>query len=58
LAADGEADGWNFVSFDLELEDTDIESILECDEYGISGNYDRLMNYDASADEWLSYLPG
>ena len=58
LTADGEADGWNFVSFNLELEDTYVESILECDEYGISGNYDRLMYYDASADEWLSYVPG
>ncbi len=53
-----ETKGWNFVSFNLELEDNDIEYILEHEVYGISGNYDRLMYYDASTGEWSSYVPG
>ncbi len=51
-------EGWNFVSFNLNILDTDLESILEHAEYGIAGNYDRLMYYDASTDEWLTYVPG
>ncbi len=54
LSAGGEADGWNFVSFNLEMEDTDLEAILA----DIEGGYDRLMYFDASLDEWLSYVPG
>ncbi|MFO7792579.1 MAG: GLUG motif-containing protein [Candidatus Saliniplasma sp.] len=58
LSAGGEADGWNFVSFNIDLEDNDLESILEHEEHGITGNYSRLMYYDASVDEWTSYEPG
>jgi len=58
LSADAESSGWNFVSFNLELQDTDLESILEHDDHGIAGNYDRVMYYDAGADEWYSYVPG
>ncbi len=58
LTADGDSDGWNFVSFNLELDDTDLESILEHEDYGISDNYDSVMYYDTSADEWLTYMPG
>ncbi len=58
LYAGGDADGWNFVSFYLELENTDLEYILEHEDYGISGNYDRVMYYDATTDEWLTYVPG
>ncbi len=58
LNTDAETDGWNFVSFNLEPDITDLGSILEHEEYGISGNYDRVMYYDASVDEWLTYVPG
>jgi len=56
LTAD--AEGWNFVSFSLIPDDTSLETILEDPDNGIAGNYDRLMYYDASADEWLTYVPG
>jgi len=58
LLADGPSGGWNFVSFNLDLEDDDLVNILEHAEYGISGNYDRVMYYDASTDGWYSYVPG
>ncbi|MFO7792182.1 MAG: alpha/beta hydrolase [Candidatus Saliniplasma sp.] len=58
LDAGGDADGWNFVSFNLDINDTDIVSILENEENGILGNYDRVMYYDASTDEWFTYMPG
>ncbi len=49
-----ESDGWNFVSFNINLADTSPESILA----DIDGSYDRLMYYDASADHWKSYVSG
>jgi len=49
-----ESDGWNFVSFDLAPMETSLTSILA----DIESNYDRLMYYDASTDEWLTYVPG
>ncbi len=58
LYADGAAGGWNFVSFNLVPGDTSPEAILENPTYGISGNYDRLMYYNAADGEWLSYVPG
>ncbi|MFO8110421.1 MAG: C25 family cysteine peptidase [Thermoplasmata archaeon] len=58
LSSGGAANGWNFVSFNLIPQDTSLESILEDSEYGISGNYDRVMYYDASSDRWYSYVPG
>ncbi len=58
LYEDEDSDGWNFVSFNLELEDTYIESILEDEENGISGNYEKVMYYDSDSDEWMSYIPG
>ncbi len=53
LFAEGPADGWNFVSFDLIPLDTTLSAILT----DINGSYDRLMYYDASADQWMSYVP-
>ncbi len=46
-------DGWNFVSFNIDLVDTSLESIL----YDIDGSYDRVMYYDASTGRWSSYVP-
>ncbi len=54
LFAGGNADGWNFVSFNLELGDTNLETILA----DIEGSYDKVMYYDASAGQWQSYVPG
>ena len=54
LYAGGSAHGWNFVSFNLVLEYTDVETILA----GIEDSYDRVMWFDASQDEWLTYVPG
>ncbi len=36
----------------------DLITIVENEEHGISGNYDRLMYYDVSADSWYTYVPG
>ncbi len=58
LYAGGDADGWNFVSFNLGPLDVTLESILENETHGISGSYDRLMYYDAETDGWLTYVPG
>lgn len=58
LNADVNAGGWNFVSFNLIPTDSSLESILEDPEYGISGNYDRVMFYNASSGTWSSYVPG
>ncbi|MFO7792060.1 MAG: hypothetical protein R6W73_03650 [Candidatus Saliniplasma sp.] len=52
------SNGWNFVSFYLDLTDTDLGSILDDPENGISGNYDKVMYYDAVESEWQSYIPG
>ncbi|MFO8109579.1 MAG: S8 family serine peptidase [Thermoplasmata archaeon] len=46
--------GWNFISFNLELADTSLSSILE----DIEGSYDRVMYYNAHSDRWNSYVPG
>ncbi len=54
LTAGGGSDGWNFVSFNLELEDTTLTTILA----DIDGSYDRLMYYCAAEDEWKTYVPG
>ncbi len=54
LTAGGNADGWNFVSFNLIPTDTSLEAILA----DIDGSYDKLMFYDASTGEWRSYAPG
>ena len=58
LYAYPDSNGWNFVSFNLIPTDTSLESILEDTEYGIAGNYDRVMHYDSSAKRWHSHLPG
>ncbi|MFW5904157.1 MAG: hypothetical protein ACOCTK_01685, partial [Candidatus Saliniplasma sp.] len=57
LTSGGDADGWNFVSFNLVPEDTSLTGILEDADNGIDGNYDKVMYYDAGTDEWLSYMP-
>jgi len=47
---------WNFVSFNLELHDTDLVAILEDPDHGISGSYESGMYHHASHG-WLSYVP-
>lgn len=58
LTAGGESDGWNFVSFNIRPVDTSIFSILNDPVHGISGDYDRVMYYEASSERWYSYVPG
>ncbi|MFO7793279.1 MAG: S8 family serine peptidase [Candidatus Saliniplasma sp.] len=58
LVTDTQSDDWNFVSFNLVPGDTSLTAILDDADYGIDGNYDKVMYYDASTDEWLSYIPG
>jgi len=58
LESGGDADGWNFVSFHIEPYDNDLEYILEHEEHGISGDYDKVMYFDAETDGWMSYVPG
>ncbi|MFO7792972.1 MAG: hypothetical protein R6W73_08360 [Candidatus Saliniplasma sp.] len=50
--------GWNFISMELLPEDTSIQSILDCPDNGISGQYSRVMYYDSTDQEWSSYKPG
>ncbi len=57
LEADPEADGWNFVSFNLVPGHTSLADILEDPENGIAGSYDKVMYYDSSAGRWHSYVP-
>ncbi len=54
LYAGGDANGWNFVSFNLMPLDTSLQTILT----DIDGNYDKLMYFDASTEGWSSYVPG
>ena len=58
LSENVEADGWNFVSFNLIPTSSSLESILHDPVHGIEGSYHSLMYYDASADQWRSYVPG
>ncbi len=58
LTAGGDAGGWNFVSFNLVPLDSSLVIILEDQDYGISGNYDRVMYYDSGTDQWHSHVPG
>ncbi|MFO8110711.1 MAG: hypothetical protein R6U17_09390 [Thermoplasmata archaeon] len=57
LYADANADGWNFISFNLIPVNSSLESILETPIYGITGSYDRLMYYDGTANTWYTYIP-
>ncbi len=50
-------EGWNFVSFTLIPVSSSLTSILDNGEYGVGGNYDRVMYYDASISQWGSYVP-
>ena len=54
LFAGGDADGWNLVSFNLILANTNLETILA----DISGDYDKVMYYDAASGIWRSHIPG
>ncbi|MBS3817558.1 MAG: hypothetical protein KGY76_08360 [Candidatus Thermoplasmatota archaeon] len=51
------AGGWNFVSFPLLVEHPSLVDILEGSEENISGNYDKVMYYDAKNDGWRTYMP-
>lgn len=53
-------EGWNFVStiLDTSILNVSLEDILDHSSYGISGSYDRVVYYNASADRWVSYKPG
>lgn len=58
LEADPASGGWNLVSFNLDVGDTEPESILHHPEHGIEGSYDRVMYYDAEMGVWSSHVPG
>lgn len=57
LYADGQANDWNFVSSNLIPIDTELGSILEDEENGITGSYEKVLYYESGTDEWKSYLP-
>lgn len=52
-----ESKGWNFISCNLIPDDKTITTRLTDENYGISGNYSKLMYYDAGEDEWVTYMP-
>lgn len=62
LTTGGENDGWNFISFNLTANgdnyatSNDLLEILNDDEYGISGSYDKVMYYDSSEKDWKTFL--
>ncbi len=58
LNTNSESDDWTFLSTELIPVDPDLEAILEDPDYGISGNYSKVMWYDASSSSWRSYVPG
>jgi len=58
LESNVDADGWNFVSFNLIPSDSSLITILEDQDNGIAGNYDKVMYYDSSVGMWSSYVPG
>ncbi|MFO8109120.1 MAG: GLUG motif-containing protein [Thermoplasmata archaeon] len=53
LYAFPESGGWNFISFNISPKDTSIAYLLA----DIEGNYDRVLYYDASIEDWLVYSP-
>lgn len=58
LLADPLADNWNFISFNLIPHTTSLTELLDDPSLGISGNYDRVMRYNAITGQWMSYVPG
>lgn len=58
LTAGGESNGWNFISYNKTRVDTVLTSILDDGTYGIPGNYDKVMWFDANNQEWRSYISG
>ncbi|MFW6305200.1 MAG: hypothetical protein ACOC1V_05435 [Candidatus Saliniplasma sp.] len=49
--------GWNFISSRLVPSSTDLLEILNHEDRGISGNYDKVMWYDSAEESWRSYMP-
>ncbi len=57
LYLNDDSDGWNFISFNLDIPDADLEEILEDEEHGISGSFDRVLYHDPEQNIWHSYVP-
>ncbi|MGM0510665.1 MAG: Ig-like domain-containing protein [Thermoplasmatota archaeon] len=58
LDTNAQSDDWTFLSTELIPINTNLIDILEDPDYGISGNYSKVMWYDASSSTWRSYIPG
>ncbi|MFO7992283.1 MAG: right-handed parallel beta-helix repeat-containing protein [Thermoplasmata archaeon] len=52
LSAGGKSDGWQFISFPMIPHDESIEDVLNY----IDGNYDKVMYYDSTDDQWESTI--
>ncbi len=48
-----ESDGWQFISLPLIPYDKSVEEALK----DIDGSYDKVMYYDASQDDWQTFVP-
>ncbi len=57
LSSGGSEEGWNFVSYNLINQTNELETLLNWSDYGIRGNYDKVMYYDASQDDWQTFSP-
>lgn len=57
LDTNTQSNNWTFLSSELIPVSTNLEDILEDPNYGISGNYSKVMWYDASSSKWRSYMP-
>ncbi len=50
--------GWNFISVPVVPGERTLTDILDHPEDGLPGDYDKVMYFDAEADEWRSHVPG
>lgn len=58
LQSNVDTDGWNFISTELIPSDKALDHILNDDQNGISGGYEKVMYYDAGEGRWKTYVPG
>ncbi|MFO7990989.1 MAG: PQQ-binding-like beta-propeller repeat protein [Thermoplasmata archaeon] len=52
------SEGWNYISTPYSPRNKSLVSILNDPVNGINGSYDKVMYYEASNDEWKTYVNG
>ncbi len=51
IELNNDSNGWNFVSFGIEMEEVELEELL------CSIDYEKVMYYSGEDDRWMSYIP-